>query len=74
MTDMTPVAWMYSDDNRGGTGVISFDRVTHYKNEVPLYTAEQLRQAKADALREAADRMPVVGAHTWLRRMAEEMK
>ena len=33
-----------------------------------------LRQAKAKLLRDAADEMPVVGAHTFLRRMADELE
>lgn len=57
MTNPTPVAWMYSDDNRGGTGVISFDRISHYKNEVAIFTEAQLNQARADALREAAKKL-----------------
>jgi hypothetical protein len=45
-------------------------------NHTPLYTADQLRQAKVEVLREAADALPDgwYEVKTYLRRMANELE
>lgn len=69
MTDMTPVAWIAND---GSAVHLSY----WIESDIPLYTADQLRQARADALREAAKRFggnwTMANVRKELRRMAEE--
>lgn len=69
----TPVAWLHEEETSWWvTQERSYD-----EGETPLFTEAQLRQARADALREAAD-----GYHhgnrdlvtTWLRNMAAELE
>lgn len=64
MTNPTPVAWMYNfrpygrDSEPLAIGWLSTNRAEAFgkncKDQQPLFTAAQLNQARADALREAA--------------------
>lgn len=94
--NQTPVAWMYNfrpygrDSEPLAVGWLSKNRAEAFeqncKDQQPLFTLDQLNQARADALREAAEKFDkkagcanVVGgcstlAAIELRRMADEME
>ena len=76
---MKPVATTAANFNANETGYITAHIAMPYKTE--LYTADQLRQAKVEVLREAAARFTGRGSeHTStaveleLRRMADEIE
>ena len=73
--EMTPVAWFCEDDS-----TLSFAKLKGCAC-VPLFTEAQLRQAKADALLEAADECDKYASNTThqdvannIRHMATELE
>ena len=86
---MKPVAYMgrFDIDNPREAGVVvtrDKEDLNHQSRGKPdcidaLYTADQLRQAKVSALREAANKLDpteaVSGSYSaWLRRLADEIE
>ncbi len=73
--DMKPVAWM---DREGD--IMPMPEIEHWcPPHTMLYTSDQLRQAKVEALREASNKLDpteaVSGSYAmWLRRMADELE